>query len=72
LDRTLSTIGWCVAGVGGATGVGELGAAWWAVARGPSPLGDLSQRVQAISPDKLGTRLATVDLPIELRPVADQ
>jgi len=37
-----------------------------------SPLGDLSQRVQAISPDKLGTRLATVDLPIELRPVADQ
>ncbi|MBY0312385.1 MAG: GHKL domain-containing protein [Phycisphaerales bacterium] len=72
LDRALSVIGWCIAGVGGALALACIAAARWAVSRGLVPLGDLSRRVQSLGPDTLGTRLDPTDLPAELRPIAEQ
>jgi signal transduction histidine kinase len=72
LDRTLTIIGWCIAGVGGALALASIAAARWAVSRGLAPLGDLSRRVQALGPEALGTRFTSADLPAELRPIAEQ
>jgi signal transduction histidine kinase len=72
LDSTLSIVGWCIAGVGGALAMASIVASRWAVGRGLVPLSDLSRRVQAIGPDTLGTRFDAAGLPAELRPIAEQ
>lgn len=72
LDRTLSLIGWSIAGVCAAMAMASVGAARWAVTRGLRELNDLSRRVRAIGPDMLGTRFDAAGLPAELRPIAEQ
>ncbi len=72
LDRTLSVIGWCIAGVGAALALASIATSRWAVGRGLVPLGDLSRRVQSLGPETLGTRFDPADLPAELRPIAEQ
>ncbi|MFN7020018.1 MAG: sensor histidine kinase [Phycisphaerales bacterium] len=72
LDRTISLVGWCIAGVGGALLLASIAASRWAVGRGLVPLGDLSRRVQTLGPDTLGARFEPAGLPAELRPIAEQ
>ncbi|HNB59431.1 MAG: hypothetical protein JNM07_14130 [Phycisphaerae bacterium] len=72
LDRTLSLVGWCIAGVGGALALASIIASRWAVGRGLVPLGDLSRRVQSLDADTLSARFEPAGLPAELRPIAEQ
>lgn len=72
LDRTLSIVAWCIAGVGGALALASIIVSRWAVGRGLVPLGDLSRRVQSLGPDTLGVRFEPAGLPAELRPIAEQ
>ncbi len=72
LDRTLSVISWCIAGVCGVLALASIAVSRWAVGRGLVPLGDLSQRVQSLGPETLGARFETHGLPAELRPIAEQ
>lgn len=72
LDRTLAVVRWSIFGVGGVLGLASLLVVRWAVGRGLRPVDDLSQRVQALGPDSLGTRFGSADLPAELRPIAEQ
>ena len=71
LDRTLSLVGWCIAGVGGALALASIIASRWAVGRGLVPLGDLSRRVQSLDADTLSARFEPAGLPAELRPIAE-
>lgn len=72
LDRTLSLVGWCIAGVGGALALASIIASRWAVGRGLVPLSDLSRRVQSLDADTLSARFEPAGLPAELRPIAEQ
>jgi len=72
LDRTLMTITYAIAGVGGVLLLASIAAARWAVARGLHPLRDLSSKVAALGPGTLGSRFDARGLPAELRPIAEQ
>jgi len=72
LDRTLSIIAWCIAGVGGALALASIAVSRWAVSRGVVPLRDLSRRVQTLGPESLDARFEPAVLPAELRPIAEQ
>jgi signal transduction histidine kinase len=72
LDRTLSIVGWCIAGVSAALALASIAASRWAVSRGLMPLGDLARRVRALGPATLDSRLESADLPAELLPIVVQ
>jgi signal transduction histidine kinase len=72
LDRTLSVISWCIAGVCGVLALASIAVSRWAVGRGLVPLGDLSRRVQSLDADTLSARFEPAGLPAELRPIAEQ
>ncbi len=72
LDRTLTSIGWSIFGVGVALALASVLLVRWAVGRGLRPLTDLSRRVQSLGPGTLDARFESDGLPAELRPIAEQ
>ncbi len=72
LDRTLTVIAWCIAGVGLSLAIASVLASRWAVGHGLAPVTELSRRVSALGPETLDARFGNAGLPAELRPIAVQ
>ncbi len=72
LDRTLAAVGWSIFGVGITLALSSVLLVRWAVGRGLMPLSHLSGRISTLRPETLGARFDSADLPLELRPIAEQ